>query len=219
MKTPIIICISTNRMLMPVILLSFFIFSACSNEGKEKANKSLDDFKTYVKEHQESTEKYSEEKWEDIEREYQEKKADLDKKADKMDREMKESYHNAQADWEDFKNDISNRHLVKEQKKQEEKLIHTFAPDHIKADMANITGENIASVYIHFFDVVEKNKEIYSKEEWATVNNYWKKLNDIKDRLDENKAISKSDNRQINEIKLKYGATKAMNKPFAQGAK
>lgn len=211
--------LSVNKILIPVILLSFIVVSSCSNEGREKTNKSLEEFKTYVKEHKESAERYTEEKWEDIEREYQEKKAELDKSADKMDREMKEKYNNAQSDWEDFKNDISTRRMLKEQKKQEEKLIRTFTPDYIMTDMTNITGENIASVYVHFFGVIEQNKETYTKEEWRSVNDYWNKLNDIRDRLDENKAISKADNKRINEIKLKYGATKAMNKPFAESAR
>jgi hypothetical protein len=201
------------------LVLSAIFLSSCSDKGREQTQKSLTEFKIYVKEHKEAADKYAEEKWEDIEKEYEDKKADLDKNVQDMDKEMKQSYANAVADWEEFKNDLDSRAKAKQQEKKATELKHTFAPDYIKTDMSNISGKNIVIVYTHFFNVIEKNKEVYTKEEWVIANDYWNTLNDIRDRLDEQKAISKEDNRDINEIRIKYGATKALNKPFAEGAK
>jgi len=202
-----------------VILFAIFVFSACSDKGRTQLQRSLTEFKMYVKEHKEAADKYAEEKWEDIEKEYQEKKADLDKQADKMDKEMKQSYANAVADWEEFKNDMESKREAKHQEKQSRELKKTLAPEYIKTDMSNITGKNIVMVYKHFFEVIEKNKEVYTREEWTVANDYWNDLNAIREKLEEKNAISKEDNREINDIRIKYGATRALNKPFAEGVK
>lgn len=208
--------------MIATVLLStcgLLMFPGCSDQNKEKTQRSLAEFDTYVKEHKEAVDKYSEQKWEDLEREYNEKKMQLDKETAKMDKEMKRNYANAEAEWQAFKNDLTAKQKAKLQEKQSEQLKRSFAPESVQPDMSNISGKNIVLVYQQFFNTVEKNKDTYTKEEWTIANDYWKILNSIRERLDDKKEISKKDDHRITEIRIKYGATKALNKPFAEGAK
>ncbi len=197
-------------------LLTTFLITSCSDSEKENTRKSLNEFKAYVKEHKDATANYMDQKWEDIEKEYDEKRVELDKKADKMDQEMKDSYQATVNDWEAFKADYLNKQQEKEDMAKAEKLKATIVPSDIHTDLSNVNEKNIVSVFEHFVNTVDNQKEMYSKEEWININNYWKSLNDISARLDDEQKITKADNRKLDGQRIKYGAIKALNKPFAE---
>ncbi|MES2380774.1 MAG: hypothetical protein V4538_07020 [Bacteroidota bacterium] len=197
------------------MLATFFTLSYCSDRGKEKTQKSIAEFKVYVKEHKDASEKYMDQKWEDMEKEYDLKKAELDKHADKMDQEMKNNYDETVAEWQAFKADYQIKRKEKEEMAKVETLKSAIVPADIHTDFSNVNGSNIVSVFEHFVNTVDSQKEIYSKEEWVLINDYWKSLKDLASRLDDAKKISKEDNRKLTGLKIKYMAIKTMNKPFA----
>jgi hypothetical protein len=199
-------------LLMAGLLTAFFTFSACTDQGKENARKSLDDFKAYVKEHKDATVAYMDQEWDDMQMEFDRKKAELDKNMNKMDNEMKKSYEEALADWETFKADYQ----VKRSERNAEKLRATIVPSDIHTDLSNVTSKNIAAVFEHFVNTVDNNKETYSKEEWVSINNYWKSLNDLAGKMDDDHKITREDSRKMDALRLKYGAIKVLNKPFAE---
>lgn len=203
---------------IPLLLISFFCLSYCT-EKQSKNENAVEEFKGYVNEQVNKADSTAEEKWEDIEKTYAEKKAKADAHAEKLEADAKESYHKAVNDWEQYKEKAAARQEMRQAEKDARLLRSSLMPAGIDADLKNVTGANIASVYQHFIDVVEKNKETYSKEQWINVNNYWQSLNDVKDRLDKAKAINKEDNKTIRGIKTKYAATKTLNKPFAESEK
>jgi hypothetical protein len=198
------------------LLAAFFTFTSCGDQGKENARKSLNDFKAYVKEHKDATANYMDTKWEDMEKEYDQKKNDLDKNMDKMDQEMKESYQATVADWETFKAEYQMKQREKEDMAKAEQLKATIIPTDIHTDLSNVTGKNVVSVFEHFVNTVDNQKEMYSKEEWVNINNYWKSLNDLSGRLDDAHEISKEDGRRLDGLRIKYAAIKTLNKPFAE---
>ena len=159
------------------------------------------------------------EQWENIEREYEEKRAEVELHADKMESELKDSYHQTEAKWGEYKQKMQERQETRQKEKEAMLLRSSLTPAGIDADLGNVTAANIRSVYEHFFEVVENNKETYSKEQWVHINNYWQSLNDVKDRLDKTNSITKEDEKKIKGIKAKYAATKALNKPFATSEK
>lgn len=201
------------------LLATFLTLAYCSDQGKEKSRKSLEDFKAYVKEHKDATANYMDQKWEDLEKEYNQKKAELDKNADKMNQEMKDSYREAVVDWEVFKADYQMKQQEKEDQAKAEQLKATVIPKDVNTDLSNVSGKNIANVFEHFVTRVDNNKEAYSKEEWININNYWKSLNDLSARLDEEGKISREDSRKMDGLRIKYVAIKALNKPFAESEK
>jgi hypothetical protein len=201
---------------VPTLLLCFFMLSYCTHTQQQQTDNSVEEFKEYVNTKVNKVEDETEENWEAIEREYNEKKAKADAKAAKLEAEAKQSYDKAVSDWDTYKSKSIEKQLLKQAEKEARLLRSSLVPAGIDVDLSNVNGNNIVSVYEHFIDVIENNKETYSKEQWINVNNYWKSLNDVRDRLDKNNAISKGDNKVINGLKTKYGAIKVLNKPFAQ---
>jgi prefoldin subunit 5 len=187
---------------------------SCTDSGREKRQKSLDDLEAYVKDHKESADKYAERKWDEVEREYDEKKATLEKESDKLDREMKTKYERTINDWEAYKADYLEAQKRKIEREQVSLLENTLMPDYVHSDYSLITSQNIAEVYEHFVKVVNEHRDEYTKEEWTTINNSWKELNNKRDKLD--KAISKKDDKRIFSMKTKYTTIKALNRPFAE---
>jgi hypothetical protein len=207
---------SSHVLFLTACIAALLTFTSCTDQEKENTRKSLNDFKAYVKQHKDATADYADEKWEDMEREYDEKKAGLDKNMDKMDNEMKAHYQAAVADWESFKADYQAKRAEKDAIANAEKLKTTIIPEGIHTDLSNVTSKNIASVFEHFVTTVDNQKEIYSKEEWININNYWKSLNDMAARMNDANQISGADTRKIDGQRIKYSAIKVMNKPFAE---
>lgn len=216
MKTTLHPKASAGIVLILVSIATLFIFPSCTDQEKENTRQSIRDFKVYVKEHKDATANYLDRKWEDLEKEYNEKIAALDKKTDKMDREMKESYQAAKDDWEVFKADYLAKQAEKEKAAEADQLKTSIIPSDIHTDFSNVTGKNIAAVFEHFVNTVDNRKESYSKEEWININNYWKSLNDVSVRLDDANEISREDRRKMDGLRLKYAAIKTLNKPFAE---
>ncbi|MES2559390.1 MAG: hypothetical protein V4590_06595 [Bacteroidota bacterium] len=206
----------SNVLFVFTLLSTFVLLTYCTNQGKEKTRESLTEFKAYVKEHKDATANYVDQKWEDLEKEYNQKKAELDKDLDKMDQEMKDSYRAAEADWEAFKTEYLLKQKEKEEQAKAEQFKATILPPEISTDFSNINGKNIAPVLEHFVNTVDNKKETYSKEEWININNYWKSLNDLAGRLDENHQVTREDSRKMDGLRIKYMAIKALNKPFAE---
>ncbi len=209
---------------MGLMVLSFLTLSYCSGNGKEKGRKSLNNFKAYVAERKEHAYKYTDKKWDELESDYSKQKEQLEKDMDKMDEEMKRSYQNALAEWEDFKNDYYMRQQqisVEEEpgNNVSDKLLSMLVPSGVRTDLANIGGGDIEGVYRYFVKTVDKNRDLYSKEEWVRINNYWKRLNHLHTKLDEVGAISDSDDKKINGHMVKYVAIRALNKPFSDSEK
>src|SRR5690606_35932272 len=144
-----------------------------------------------------------------------EKKAKVEAKADKLEAEAKQSYQQTVNDWEAYKQKATERQALRQAEKDAVLLRASLVPAGIKANLSNVDGKNVASVFQHFIDEVENKKETYSKEEWINVNNYWQSLNDVADKLETQQKIAKADLKTIRGIKTKYAATKVLNKPFA----
>ncbi len=206
----------TNSLFILLMLTTSLAFTSCSDSGKENTRKSLNEFKDYVAVHKNAQEKNLDKKWEDLEKDYNEKKAKLDNDFDKMDQDMKNGYKEAIANWDDFKADYQRELKEKEDMAKAELLKVTLLPKDINTDFTNIIGKNIADVFVHFVNTVDAHKEMYSKEEWININNYWESLKNLANRLDDEHKISKENNRKIAGQKIKYGAIKVLNKPFSE---
>ncbi len=211
---------ASDALFIFTLLSLFLLLTYCTtDQGKENTRKSLTEFKAYVKEHKDATANYADHKWENLEKEYDQKKAELDKGLNEMDQEMKESYQSTVADWETFKADYAAKQKEKEDRMKAEQLRAAIIPNDISTDFSNVNGKNIANVFEHFVNTVDNKKELYSKEEWININNYWKSLNDLAGRLDDEQTISRKDSRKIDGLRIKYTAIKVLNKPFAESEK
>lgn len=205
-----------NRLFVFSLLATILTLTYCTNQGKDQSRKSLTDFKAYVKEHKDASARYMNDKWDDIEKEYDEKKSVIDKDINDMDEEMKASYEATLADWESFKADYQQNQKEKAEQARAEQFKAAIVPKDVNTNLSNVTGKNIADVFEHFVNTVDNKKELYSKEEWININDYWKRLNNLSARLDEERKITREDSRKMDGIRIKYMAIKTLNKPFAE---
>lgn len=215
MKTKPFILTEANAVLIIVLLLSTFTFSHCSDNGKENQRKDLDNFNTYVSEHRTASEKYYDQKWEDMDREYNERKTLLEKDIEKMDNESKEIYNKSVADWEAYKNEFNAKQEERKQLTEVNNFKMKLLPSGTDTELKSLTAHNIQLVYVHFYDIVEKNKDTYTKEEWNHINNLWVNMNYMREGFEKNHEIPEAEMKKINNVRLKYTAIKALNRPFA----
>lgn len=205
--------LSIHRLLVPGLLGLVLAVSSCSNQDEERRRQSLNDMNAYVSEHRNYPDKYTNSKWDDMEREYNEKKMKLDKDVDKMNKEMKESYDKAVADWDAYKAEFTASHEQAMSADRVSTFRTSLLPEGVQYDYSNLNPSNIANVYEHFISVVKANETVYTKEEWEMVNDSWQLLNEKKDGMED--QISKDDNKRIMKVKVEYAAHKSWNKPFA----
>jgi len=195
-------------------LASTLFFTSCDNNDQVK--KDTEDFKTYVQNHKDSADMYMDEQWDKLEAEYNERKAKLEMDTAKMGQEVRSNYNEAVNNWEQFKADYTTRKQEKENEMAQadmEKLRVTLVTEDAKSDYTGLTATNIKNVYEHFVSTVKGNKDTYTKEQWTTINNTYKALNDAKQNLA--KDITAADKKIIGELQLEYTAIKAVNRPFA----
>lgn len=198
-----------------LMIASVTIFTtACSNAEKEKRERDLQDFKTYVKEHREKVEQYAQNSWDDLNSEFEKKKAELDKQADKMDDKARESYNEALSDWESFKADYKARAAEREKIDAMDKLRATLVIDGVRTDYTDLTARDAAKQYEHFVTTVKANKDAYTRDQWTAINVNYQALNGRKRELE--KDIPAADQKKIIKLQLEYTAIKAVNRPFAE---
>jgi hypothetical protein len=200
--------------MLPSVIIVALIMASCSNQAEEKRRKDLDEFNAYVQEHVNASEKYADQKWDDMDREFNEKKSKLENDKDKMNQEMKQKYDRIVADWESYKADHTTMNESHTDNEHINQFRVTLFPEGVRDDLSTVTPQNIAMVYTHFVNIVVKNKDTYTKEEWEAVDNSWKALNDKEDLYE--KQITKVDDKTIFKQKVRYESIKVENKPFAK---
>lgn len=188
--------------------------TACNNAEKEKRERDLQDFKTYVKEHRDKAEQYAQNSWDELNSEFEKKKAELDKQVDKMDDKARESYNQAVSEWETFKTEYKARAAEREKIEAMDKLRATLVIDGVRTDYTNLTARDAAKQYEHFVTTVKANKDTYTRDQWTAINVNYQALNGRKRELE--KDIPAADLKKIIKLQLEYTAIKAVNRPFAE---
>jgi hypothetical protein len=88
-----------------------------------------------------------------------------------------------------------------------------FGSEDIGDDMAFswVNKNNILRVYENFTTTVEKNKDVYSREDWDEIKLYYEALDTRKNTV-ENEGLSNSDNMKIASIKFKFAPMLKINR-------
>lgn len=187
-------------------------FVACSDGGK--ATKDYNDFKVYVSEHRDSAKVYYDKEWSDMEAEYNAKKMKAEEKMNDWNAEMKSDYASVQQDWDSFKEDYLAERARRENATKLEAVVDNLLPQGIETDLNNVTAENLLEVHTHFVNYVDTHKDEMTREQWDRVELMWEALGAKKNELE--KDLKSADNLKIAELKIKYGAIKATNRPGAK---
>jgi len=187
-------------------------FVACSEE--KKAEKSYEDFKEYVSEHRDSAAAYYDKEWATLETEYNEKRQKAEEKIGGWNDEMRAEYASLQSEWDSFKEDYLNEKNRRDNVMKTDAMLVDIFPSGITSDLSAITAANLLGVHTHFVNYVEVHKDEMSREQWDRVELIWETLGTKKNEVE--KDLKTSDNLKIAELKAKYGAIKATNRPSAK---
>lgn len=205
---------SKTAVLMILIASAALLTTACNNAEKEKRERDLQDFKTYVKEHHDKAEQYAQTSWDELNSGFEKKKTELDKQVDKMDDKARESYNEAVSEWETFKADYKARAAEREKIDAMDKLRATLVIDGVRTDYTDLTARDAAKQYEHFVSTIKANKDTYTREQWTAINVNYQALNGRKREIE--KEIPAADLKKILKLQLEYTAIKAVNRPFAE---
>ncbi len=201
-----------NQIKAFLLILTAFAVISCTRE--QKSDQAYNDYREYVIEHQNNTEKYLDRQWAEIEQEYNEKQNKAEAKMDSWNDQMRAEYQTLKQNWESFHENHTAELKAREQQKADEILMSSLLPEGINHELTNVTSSNVVEVYKHFVNNVEARKDNLTKEEWTRVENLWDRLDDRKDQVE--KDVKAGDEIILAEQKMKYTGIKALNRPVAK---
>ncbi|MDB5273929.1 MAG: hypothetical protein JWO58_2296 [Chitinophagaceae bacterium] len=193
-------------------------FVACEKKGDE-AKVSQKELRDYVDSVKKNEAEYNDEHWMKVEEGYQLRLV----KAEAATMHDEEEKKKVEASKEEF-NTYKEKYHDEAQKKKDEEVFAKkqafrdalFGEGKIGADISFswVTAANIKDVYVNFVNVVDKNKDTYSREDWDEVKVLYEALDTRKNEVE--KELSSKDNMTIAKEKVRFVAIKAVNRPMSK---
>ncbi len=199
-------------------------FTACKTENKE-AKQDAEMLNTYVDSVESATPVYTVANWTAIDNGYQERAMKAEKSLADLSAEEKAKAETSKAKYEALK--AKYELAIKEQEAKVaiananangvpnfRKVLRDrlFGEGRIGDDMqfAFVNADNILSVYKNFVDVVDDNKNKYTREDWDEIKVLYEALDTRKNAVE--KDLKTADNLKIAGLKIKYAAINATHR-------
>lgn len=183
-------------------------FTSCKDENQTIAESKVDSYEKYVDSVSNIAQEEAAINWAAIQADYEKMKMDAESAlANAKDKEALQSeVNNTSIKYEDYKVKV-----VAESEKanaQNTKLALNksfFGDNYVNDDMkfAWVNKDNILAVYENFYSSVEKNKDLYSREDWDEIKLSYEALDTRKNTV-EKEGLSTSDNLKIAGVKMKF---------------
>lgn len=210
---------STKLLILSLFFTAITAFIACNSEG-EKDRVAVNNLKAYVDSVHNTTAVYTKDKWTEISKEYQDKSSQINE--ENLSEEQKKELATAQKKYDDLKVKYEAEITKKEAEMNSEITSKTklrnelFGEGKVGNDMSFswVTASNILSVYTTFVDVVDRNKKIYSREDWDEVKVLYEALDTRKNEVE--KELASKDNAKIAKEKVKIASIFAIRRPLAK---
>lgn len=201
-----------NSIKIIAFALSGLSIVAC-NDTKEK-DKSYDDYRAYVADHRDNSDKFHDRDWSEIEKEYVEVQRKAEADMENWNDERKAEYESMKMNWDSYREnhlaEVTRRDAIAGTKM----VMKSILMEGINEDMSNVDNNNIQAVYKHLVSNVDAMKDNMTREQWDFVEILWERLDTRKNHLEDNMTAGvKVD---IAKEKLAYGAIKATNRPVAK---
>lgn len=219
--------IKNKKMIKTKLLIAAAIvsvgFTACNNENKE-AKQDAEVLNLYVDSVESATPVYTTENWTAIDNGYQERAAKAEKNLAALSAEEKAKADASKAKYEALK--AKYELAIKEQEMKAAATPANTAPNFRKVlrdrlfgegkigdDMqfAFVNADNILAIYKNFVDVVDENKNKYTREDWDEINVLYEALDTRKNTV-EKEGLKGSDNLKIAGLKVRYAAINATHR-------
>jgi hypothetical protein len=213
-----------TKLLIAAAILSVG-FMACNNENKE-AKQDAEMLNTYVDSVENVAPVYTVENWTAIDNGYQERALKAEKALASLDATEKAKADASKAKYEALK--AKYELAIKEQEMKAaapatpantapnfRKILRDrlFGEGKIGDDMqfAFVNAANIEPIYKNFVDVVDENKNKYTREDWDEINVLYEALDTRKNTV-EKEGLKTADNLKIAGLKIKYAAINATHR-------
>lgn len=191
--------------------LASLSLTACSDD---KSNKSYDDYKKYVSDHHDNSDKYYDRDWNEIENEYKEVQRNAEADMANWNDERKAEYESMKLNWDVYRESYMAEKNRRDALEGSKMVMKAILPDGISEDMSNVDNSNILAVHKHFVEAVEGMKDSMTREQWDYAEILWERLGTRKNELE--KEMKTETNLAIAEQKIAYSAIKATNRPVAK---
>lgn len=203
-----------------VVVTTSVLFVACNDSQKDMAEKKIDNYEFYIDSVSREATKDAAKNWEAIEANYQEMKTDVNKAimSVKENSGLQMEIDEATLKYETFKAEVIAENERMEAEKSKMKMRESLlGSGYTGGDMqfAWINKDNILSVYQNFVDTVDKNKDIYSREDWDEIKLLYEAIDTRKNTV-ENEGLTSADNRKIAGLKLKFAPMYTVNRMGAK---
>lgn len=194
-------------------------FTSCKDEKKEKAQKTIDSYVSYVDSIKNVKADDLKADWKDVEAEYDRRVTNAqvalaDIKDNKTDIEK---INTSKVKYEEFRNEMVKVLAPPAPSPKQQLRNALFGEGKIGDDMsfAWVNAKNIHSVYQQFVHTVENNKDSYSREDWDEIKLMYEALDSRKNTV-EKEGLTSSDNRKIAGLKLKFAPMYTLNRMGAK---
>jgi hypothetical protein len=197
-----------SQLLVFGIAASLVGFTSCKNEEEERAERTVESYTRYVDSLEDVSEADARANWTSIEAEYRQRTTDAEaamvnlKDRDKAERRLNESRQKYEV--------LRNRYQVTVQDQTTRNsgsgLQSSLFPTGTMGSDMNfdwVNKDNILRVYNDFYNVYQRDKDNYSREDFDEVKAMYEALDARKNTV-EKEGLSATDNRKIAELKLKF---------------
>ena len=199
-------------------------FTACNTDNKE-AKQSAETLNVYVDSIENATPVYTTENWTAIDKGYKERVVIADKNMEALSAEEKANAEASKAKYEALKAKYELAIKEMELKAATQSSNANGAPNFRKVlrdrlfgegkigdDMkfAFVTGDNILGIYKNFVQVVDDNKNNYTREDWDEINVLYEALDTRKNAVE--KDLKTADNLKIAGLKIRYAGINATHR-------
>lgn len=196
------------------------LFTSCKNDQKDKAQKQVDMYGTYVDSVSNVAAKDVAMHWDVIESDYNKNKNEANKAivSIKENSEMQASIDASTEQYEGFKVEVKAEMAQIEMTNSKLAMRQSLLGNGFKGGDMKFTWinkDNILSVYDNFVTTVDKNKDSYSREDWDEIKLLYEAIDTRKNTV-ENEGLTSEDNRKIAGLKLKFAPMYTFNRMGAK---
>ncbi|SHJ11406.1 hypothetical protein SAMN05444363_2700 [Flavobacterium terrae] len=206
--------------LFAALTIFVFVATSCKNESESKAEKSVDQYVTYIDSVIKIEPEIAAEDWVDIEASAEFKKSEAQESLDAIDdRELLETkLESSSKKFDVYKEGVESKMEIAEGNSSSEvplskRLFGIVIGKDLNFNWVN--KDNILTVYQNFVNTVSSNKKQYSREDWDEIKLLYEALDTRKNTV-EKEGLSTKDNLKIAALKTEFGPMFKLNRMSAK---
>ncbi|MDZ4751233.1 MAG: hypothetical protein SGI87_06430 [Flavobacteriales bacterium] len=204
----------TLTKLFLVVLIAITAVS-CQDKAQTEAEKATSDFNQYVDSMNRANLDYTNENWASIETGYRMRAEKAEAQLAKMNDSQKSNYEASKKKYAD----LSTRYKMEIEKKYpviDSRVVlrnSLFGEGRVGDDMSFgfANAGNLLSIYDTFYNALQANKDVYSREDWDEIKVLYEALDTRKNEVE--KELVGSDNSKIANLKVKIGTMLELQRP------